>query len=179
MILIPFCRPTGLRFALVSTSCSRQRQHRTGRSLRRSRTLAGRRTTQYSGLCHHMCWRERWIQAGSFWRRWKQRQPVASIPEHKQGKNFKNCSVSLAVMCFHTLTRKRLMDLCTENLSRFSPGTDGHDISMRPFFKKKQGGGLRIFNDVTAYLWFNCFAKCSNLAFAILPGSSRAAEKRL
>ena len=68
------------------------------------------------------------------------------------------------------------MESCTGNLSRFTPGEDGHDISGRPFFKKKKGGGLRIFNNVTAYLWFNCFGKCAHLAAAVLPGRDRAAR---
>ena len=66
------------------------------------------------------------------------------------------------------------MESCTENLSRFTPGEDWHDISSSPFFEKK-GGGLRIFNNVTAYLWFNCFEKCAHLAAAVLPGRGRAA----
>ena len=44
----------------------------------------------------------------------------------------------------------------TENLSQFFPGEDGHDKSSLPLFKKKKGGGLCIFNHVTAYFWFNC-----------------------
>ena len=64
----------------------------------------------------------------------------------------------------------------TENLSRFTQGKDGHDISSRPLFKKKKGGGLRIFNHVTAYFWFNCFGKCAHLAAAVLSGRGRAAR---
>jgi hypothetical protein len=37
------------------------------------------------------------------------------------------------------------------NFSRFTPGEDGHDISTPPFFKKKTMGGLRLFNNATAY----------------------------
>ena len=56
------------------------------------------------------------------------------------------------------------------NISRFTPGEDGHDISTPPFFKKKSGGGLRLFNKATAYFWFNCFGLCNNLAGSVLPG---------
>ena len=68
------------------------------------------------------------------------------------------------------------MKSCTENLSRFTPGKDGHDISSSPFFKKKKGRGLYIFNNVSAYLrvWFNCYEKCAHLAAAVLPSRDRA-----
>ena len=84
------------------------------------------------------------------------------------------CSVSLAVMCFRTLTQKRLMDLYTENLSLFSPGTNGHDISMRPFFEKKQGGGLRIFAAGlgTSYYESESKAARNKLLFQVIKGGN-------
>ena len=66
------------------------------------------------------------------------------------------------------------MDLYTENLSLFSPGTNGHDISMRPFFEKKQGGGLRIFAAGlgTSYYESESKAARNKLLFQVIKGGN-------
>ena len=82
--------------------------------------------------------------------------------------------VSLCASMPYLKSYDEFMESCTENLFQFTPGKDRHDISNCPFFKKKKGGGLCIFNHMTAYLWFHC----AHLAAAVLPGRGTAARAR-
>lgn len=57
-----------------------------------------------------------------------------------------------------------------ENTGRFFPGAEGHDLTVRPFYKKFKGApGV---NAATAFLWMNAVVKWTNMAGITLPGTS-------
>ena len=57
-----------------------------------------------------------------------------------------------------------------ENTGRFFPGAEGHDLTVRPVYKKFKGApGV---NAATAFLWMNAVVKWTNMAGITLPGTS-------
>jgi hypothetical protein len=60
--------------------------------------------------------------------------------------------------------------LSAGNTGRFLPGAEGHDLTVRPFYKKVKGGpGV---NAATAFLWMNAVVKWTNMSNITLPGMS-------
>jgi len=56
------------------------------------------------------------------------------------------------------------------NIGRFDPTRESHNVRARPFFKFPPGGGLALFNDAWAWLYFNLACKLPSLAPTLAPG---------
>ena len=59
---------------------------------------------------------------------------------------------------------------CTGNVGRFTPGTAGHNVLVRPFFALPAGGGIPLFNDAYAFLLFRIAAKLPSFSHVLVPG---------
>ena len=57
------------------------------------------------------------------------------------------------------------------NIGRFDPAREGHNVRARPFFKFPVGGGLPLFNDAWAWLYFIMACKLPSMAATLAPGA--------
>ena len=59
---------------------------------------------------------------------------------------------------------------CTGNVGCFTPEAAGHNVLVRPFFALQAGGGLPLFNEAYAFLWFRFAAKLPSFSHVLVPG---------